>query len=221
MGKDPEPLSFREFTTMTVDSAYARNAIVPLVLRVTLGAIFVFHGVNKVTGVANDWGASWANQLWQQQVRGPQDTVNRLNGIAAQQPPEKAEEIQVIAASLQATYAREAGSMPGGLEYHLTQILVAWGELLCGLMLFIGLLTRLAAVLMIVVQLGAIYTVTWERGFSFGGGGGFEYNVALLAMCFALLIGGGGPLLSLNRLILGKVKEAQGTAPAPQPERVA
>src|SRR5262249_18459737 len=73
--------------------------------------------------------------------------------------------------------------------------LVAWTELVGGLALAVGLLTRLAALGIGVVQVGAILLVTGQRefvhdlippgshtGFVFTSIG-FEYNFALLAMC--------------------------------------
>jgi len=56
---------------------------------------------------------------------------------------------------------------------------------------------------MIAIQLGAVLTVTWAKGFSFGQGGGYEYNLALLAMCLAVFLLGGGSL-SLDALLWRK-----------------
>ena len=50
---------------------------------------------------------------------------------------------------------------------------------------------------MIVVQVGAISMVTYARGFSSVGGAfasGYEYNVALVAMCLPLALTGAGTL---------------------------
>ena len=62
------------------------------------------------------------------------------------------------------------------------------------LSLILGAFTQPAALLMILVQFGAIATVTGGRGFSPPGRIGFEYNLVLIAMCLALLIEGGGML---------------------------
>src|SRR5262245_23717701 len=35
-----------------------------LLLRLGLAVIFLYHGVDKITGKGNDWGASWATKLW-------------------------------------------------------------------------------------------------------------------------------------------------------------
>lgn len=88
---------------------------------------------------------------------------------------------------------------PESLSFPAVQIAVAWGELLGGGALLLGLLTRLAALGMLIIQIGAIYLVTFSRGFTFRGDVGYEYNVALLTMCLAVLVLGGGAL-ALDRL---------------------
>ncbi len=72
------------------------------------------------------------------------------------------------------------------------QLLVAWGELLGGIALGAGFLTRAAAVGIILIMAGAIATVHAANGFI--GPGGYEYNVALIVMCACLVIGGPGPI---------------------------
>src|SRR5437660_368382 len=46
------------------------------------------------------------------------------------------------------------------------QAAVAWGELICGILLVLGLFTRLAALGLIAVMVGAIYKVTWRLDFT-------------------------------------------------------
>ena len=76
-----------------------------------------------------------------------------------------------------------------------------------GLAVFVGVLTRLAALGLIVVMLVAIAKVHGRNGFFLnmslqpGRGHGFEFNFALLGMALALLVGGGGAQ-SVDRLIL-------------------
>jgi putative oxidoreductase len=41
-------------------SAFARNVLNPLLLRLMLAAIFVFHGLQLVSGEGNQMGAAWA-----------------------------------------------------------------------------------------------------------------------------------------------------------------
>src|SRR5262245_7092400 len=51
--------------------------------------------------------------------------------------------------------------IPGAVKF-----LVAWGELLGGAALAVGLLSRVAALGLIVIMAGAIATVTGQHGFS-------------------------------------------------------
>ena len=94
------------------------------------------------------------------------------------------------------------------------QLLVAWGELVGGVVLLLGFLTRWAAVGLIAIQAGAIVLVTGARGFGTTAETGYEYNVALVAMCLALVFLGGGTL-ALNRLFWRSPAQP---APAPAPE---
>jgi putative oxidoreductase len=73
------------------------------------------------------------------------------------------------------------------------QAAVAWGELLGGVALAFGFLTRLAAAGIIAIMVGAIATVHWEKGFDITKGG-FEYNFAIIVMCLCLVLGGAGPI---------------------------
>jgi putative oxidoreductase len=85
---------------------------------------------------------------------------------------------------------------------------VCFFELLGGLGLLFALLTRLAALAVVVVMAGAIATVHGQNGFFLnweltpGKGHGFEANLAYLAMGLACVIAGGG-VLALDRLLLG------------------
>ena len=73
--------------------------------------------------------------------------------------------------------------------------------------MFVGVLTRLAALGLIVVMLVAIATVHGRNGFFLnmslqpGKGHGIEFNLALLEMALAVLVGGGGAV-SVDRMIL-------------------
>jgi putative oxidoreductase len=71
--------------------------------------------------------------------------------------------------------------------------LVAWGQLLGGVAMLLGFLTRLAALGLIVIMAGAIATVHWEHGFNLLEGG-YEYNVVLIGVGLVLLLTGGGNL---------------------------
>ena len=81
---------------------FCKNALVPLLLRLALAAIFIFHGLALVGGPDHQWGAAW----------------NR----SAEAPPAPA------------------------------QLTVAWGELIGGIALAVGFLTRLAAVGIIIIN---------------------------------------------------------------------
>lgn len=66
----------------------------------------------------------------------------------------------------------------------------ALSELLGGVLVLLGLFTRLGAFLLVCTMLTAIFGVHWPQ--FFGNKGGYEYPMALLAMCLSLLIAGGG-----------------------------
>ena len=83
--------------------------------------------------------------------------------------------------------------------------LAAFIEFLGGAAMIIGLLARPAALGFIVIMLVAIAKVHGQHGFFLnlgvpGKGPGFEFNLALIAMALAVLIGGAG-VLSVDRAI--------------------
>ncbi|MQA31076.1 MAG: DoxX family membrane protein [Luteitalea sp.] len=77
---------------------------------------------------------------------------------------------------------------------------VCFFEFLGGIGLMLGLLTRPAALAVIVVMIGAIAKVHWQHGFFLnwelapGKGHGLEANLAFIAMALACLVAGGGAL---------------------------
>jgi putative oxidoreductase len=73
------------------------------------------------------------------------------------------------------------------------QMAVAWGELIGGIAVALGFLTRLAALGIAAIMAGAIYTVHGQHGFSLQDHG-YEYNFAILIICAALFFLGGGAL---------------------------
>jgi putative oxidoreductase len=75
----------------------------------------------------------------------------------------------------------------------------AFAELIGGLLVILGLLTRLGAFLLFCVMLTAIIGVHWPGFFM---PTGLEYPLALLAMSLALLISGGG-MASLDLALSG------------------
>jgi uncharacterized membrane protein YphA (DoxX/SURF4 family) len=171
-----------------------KNTLVPLVLRLALAAIFIYHGLNKVIGTDNTWGASWANHAQQQQSLPPKEVEEKLDEMDLSKDKETNKgEIEKVRGELHKVYQKSNAALSATLRYAAAQIAVAWGELLGGVALLLGVLTRLAAAGLVIIQIGAILTVTAARGFSFAAGGGFEYNIALIAMCLALILTGGGP----------------------------
>src|SRR5450432_3456590 len=79
------------------------------------------------------------------------------------------------------TFMRPAGLWLGA---------AAFSELIGGILVFLGLLTRVGAFFIACTMLTAI-AVLWPNFFA---PKGFELPLALLAMCLALLITGGGQL---------------------------
>lgn len=73
----------------------------------------------------------------------------------------------------------------------------AYSEFIGGLLLLLGIASRLGALMIIGVMVGAIYLVHYKHGFF--GPEGFEYPLVLLVMAVAILIGGSG-LCSLTRM---------------------
>jgi putative oxidoreductase len=71
----------------------------------------------------------------------------------------------------------------------------ALSEMIGGVLLFLGFLTRVGAFLIACTMLTAIIAVHWP---AFFGPAGMEYPLALLAGCLALLISGGG-MASVDR----------------------
>jgi putative oxidoreductase len=110
--------------------------------------------------------------------------------------------------------------VPEALTYAIPQLAVAWGELAGGIALLLGLLTRLAALGMIVIQVGAVVLVTFSRGFTAAqGSAGYEYNFALIIMSLAVLVLGGS-ICSVDQMVK-RQRRRSAAAGAPRPEPVA
>ena len=76
----------------------------------------------------------------------------------------------------------------------------AFAELIGGLLVVLGLFTRLGAFLIVCVMLTAICGVLWPKFFA---PEGMELAVAFLGIALALLVLGGGQL-SVDRMIAGR-----------------
>jgi len=92
-----------------------------------------------------------------------------------------------------------------------TQIAVTWGELICGALLLVGLVSRLASIGIIVIMTGAIVFQTGHLDFINTAfvpphprnvPVGYEYNFALIMMSLAVLAIGSGKV-SLDYLFFG------------------
>jgi putative oxidoreductase len=100
-------------------------------------------------------------------------------------------------------YFKQAMGIPAGAT-----VLAALIECFGGLAMLAGLLVRPAALGLVVVMLVAVAKVHWKNGFFLnmsmtpGKGHGYEFNLALIGMALAVLVGGAGRY-SLDRLIHG------------------
>jgi len=138
--------------------------IIPLILRLTLGAVMFPHGAQKVLGWFGGGG---------------------------------------FKATLQ-------GMTETGLPAAIV-ILVMIAEFLGSLGLIFGLLTRLGALGIISVMLGAIFMVHRQYGFFMNwmgkqAGEGFEYHLLAIGIAVVLLIKGGGAL-SIDRALKGPPRQ--------------
>ena len=195
-----------------------KNTYVPLLLRLTLGAIVLAHGAVKVWGDENQWGAAWASTLWQKGGKAPKEVLAKIDRIDDKglEVYKASDDVKlnktVIRDEMNKAYAQDTPTLAtDALGWSVAQLAVAWGEIAAGIALILGVLTRFAALGLIVIQAGAIATVTGPRGFALSAGvAGYDYNVALLAMCLCLLLTGGGTL-SLDRWRASRRKAAPGT----------
>jgi uncharacterized membrane protein YphA (DoxX/SURF4 family) len=212
-----------------------RTALIPLLLRLTLAAVFIYTGVSYITGARNDWGTSWATNMWEQQMALPRvplaeldrefrrlqaeegdltQAADGLEGTAKADNDKKLAENAIKQAEVLREQERmkaanvAANPLPEALSHPGVQLAVAWGELACGIAMLFGLFTRVAALGLIVIMGGAIYLVTGAQGFANPAGAGWDHNLLVLAICVVLMITGSGRL-SLDACLAYRRKSAK------------
>lgn len=82
----------------------------------------------------------------------------------------------------------------------------AYSEFFGGLLVILGLGTRIAALFIIGVMTVAIFKVHWAQGLT--GQGGFEFPLALGTIAFALVFLGPGPI-SIDRFLSRPARKSQ------------
>ena len=137
--------------------------VIPIFLRLTLGAVMFPHGAQKVLG----WFGGGGFKV----------TLEGMTGMG----------------------------VPAAIV-----VMVMIAEFLGSLGLIFGFLTRLSALGVISVMLGAIFTVHQQYGFFMNwmgkqAGEGFEYHLLAIGIAVALLVRGGGAF-SIDRALEGAQK---------------
>jgi putative oxidoreductase len=105
-------------------------------------------------------------------------------------------------------------SLPKFLPPMVWACLAAFGELLGGISILLGLLARLGAIPIMVSMFVAIAQVHSNQGYS--PPNGYEFNLNLVAMAAAILIAGPG-MISVDALIFKRGLWARGAQPLSDP----
>ena len=71
------------------------------------------------------------------------------------------------------------------------QLPIALAELIGGILLVVGVLTRVTGSIFAVILLGAIFHIRWENGF-FVSKGGWEWDLVMLAVVLTIIAAGPG-----------------------------
>ena len=79
------------------------------------------------------------------------------------------------------------------------QLPMALAELIGGICLVVGVLTRIAASIFAVILLGAIFHIRWENGF-FVSEGGWEWDLVMLCVVLVIIAAGPGRV-SISHLV--------------------
>ena len=125
-----------------------------LPLRLALGAVFIFHGLQKAFGLLGGPGIKGFSGM--------------LSGLNIPYP-------------------------------EIMATLVAYIELICGILLVLGLLVRISSFSLLIIMVVAMLKVHLSKGFSIMAGG-YEYTLALILICFSLIMSGGGKFSLSNKL---------------------
>ena len=79
------------------------------------------------------------------------------------------------------------------------QLPIALAEFIGGILLIVGVLTRVTGSIFAVILLGAIFHIRWENGF-FVSKGGWEWDLVMLAVVLAIIVAGPGRI-SISHLV--------------------
>ena len=79
------------------------------------------------------------------------------------------------------------------------QLPIALAELIGGILLVVGVLTRITGAVFAVILLGAIFHIRWDNGF-FVSKGGWEWDLIMLTVVLAIIAAGPGRI-SISHLV--------------------
>jgi putative oxidoreductase len=79
------------------------------------------------------------------------------------------------------------------------QLPIALAELIGGILLVVGVLTRITGAVFAVILLGAIFHIRWDNGF-FVSKGGWEWDLVMLTVVLAIIAAGPGRI-SISHLV--------------------
>ncbi len=79
------------------------------------------------------------------------------------------------------------------------QLPIALAEFIGGILLLVGILTRVTGMIFAVILLGAIFHIRWENGF-FISQGGWEWDLVMLAAVLVIIVAGPGRI-SISHLV--------------------
>jgi len=79
------------------------------------------------------------------------------------------------------------------------QLPIALAEFIGGILLVVGVLTRVTGAIFAAILLGAIFHIRWENGF-FVSKGGWEWDLVMLAAVLAIIVAGPGRI-SISHLL--------------------